>query len=88
MTASCRNNIHDGIKSRLNSGNACYHSVTGARQEEVTPELISTIPKHREMSHSRPIRMRRRTRCGLESPRCGQAKGRAVANTVIDLQVP
>jgi hypothetical protein len=27
MTLTNQNNIHDEIKSRLNSGNACYHSV-------------------------------------------------------------
>jgi hypothetical protein len=26
MTLPNQNNIHDEIKSRLNSGNACYHS--------------------------------------------------------------
>jgi hypothetical protein len=27
MTLTNQNEIHDEIKSRLNSGNACYHSV-------------------------------------------------------------
>jgi hypothetical protein len=27
MTLTNQNDIHDEIKSRLNSGNACYHSV-------------------------------------------------------------
>jgi hypothetical protein len=27
MTLRNQNDIHDGIKSRLNSGNACYYSV-------------------------------------------------------------
>jgi hypothetical protein len=36
-----QNDIHDEIKSRLNSGNACYHSV----QNPLSSRLISKKPK-------------------------------------------
>jgi hypothetical protein len=37
MTLTNQNDIHDEIKSRLNSGNACYHSV----QNILSSRLIS-----------------------------------------------
>jgi hypothetical protein len=37
MTLTNQNDIHDEIKSRLNSGNACYHSV----QNLLSSRLIS-----------------------------------------------
>jgi hypothetical protein len=37
MTLTNQNDIHDEIKSRLNSGNACYHSV----QNLLSSSLIS-----------------------------------------------
>jgi hypothetical protein len=40
-TLTNRNDIHDEIKSRLNSGNACYYSV----QNLLSSRLISKKPK-------------------------------------------
>jgi hypothetical protein len=37
MTVTNQNDIHDEIKSRLNSGNACYHSV----QTHLSSHLVS-----------------------------------------------
>jgi hypothetical protein len=44
MTLTNQNNIHDEIKSRLNSGNASYHSV----QNLLSSHLISKNLKMRE----------------------------------------
>jgi hypothetical protein len=41
MTLLNQNDIHDEIKSRLNSGNACYYSV----QNLLSSHLISTNPR-------------------------------------------
>jgi hypothetical protein len=41
MTLTNKNDIHDEIKSRLNSGNACYYSV----QNILSSCLISKKPK-------------------------------------------
>jgi hypothetical protein len=41
MTVTNQNDIHDQIKSRLNSGNACYYSV----QNLIPSRLISKKPK-------------------------------------------
>jgi hypothetical protein len=40
-TLTNQNDIHDEIKSRLNSGNACYYSV----QNLLSPRLIFKKPK-------------------------------------------
>jgi hypothetical protein len=40
-TLTNRNDIHDEMKNRLNSGNACYHSV----QNLLSSRLISKKPK-------------------------------------------
>jgi hypothetical protein len=40
-TLTNQNDIHDEIKSRLNSGNVCYHSV----QNLLSSRLISKEPK-------------------------------------------
>jgi hypothetical protein len=36
MTLTNQNNIHDKIKSRLNSGNACYYSVQNLLSSHLT----------------------------------------------------
>jgi hypothetical protein len=41
MTLTNQNDIHDEIKSRLNSGNACYYSI----QNILSSRLISKKPK-------------------------------------------
>jgi hypothetical protein len=47
MTLTNENDIHDGIKSRLNSRNACYHSV----QTLMSSHLISKEPKDSKLQN-------------------------------------
>jgi hypothetical protein len=40
MTLTYQNDIHDEIKSRLNSSNACYHSVQNLLSSHLIPIVL------------------------------------------------
>jgi hypothetical protein len=40
MTLTNQNDIHDEIKSRLNSGNACYHSLQNLLSYHLIPVVL------------------------------------------------